>query len=869
MTTTGPEVDAPVVPLDSRKALLAAARLLSLGFAVIWLRSPAQRTRHTPRGPVELPPERRGKSPVAEGWASQDALAHDDLARMWGEGEPGYNIGIRTGRVPGAATSVVVVDLDSQEALDWASDNLPETQIKVATSRGQHWYYHAPPARVGNMVRVTTPAGMALEIDVRGDGGLVVAPASVHGTGHIYRGLLRWTPERVAGMPLFDPAWFGEAQWEGDEDPRVAEGEARTPPTYVPLARRQRRARAYLENTPGTVSGQGTASADCLYYARALVYGLCLPPEEAARVMHSSEWNTRCTSAQGDPYPWQLDELIHKCRDAYRLRFDKQYGWMLLENRDVETPSEDGSPGSAAQLAEVVAEAAAAEQAAEQWAFDVVETDVPDAGRRGWPLTDTGNAERLVARFGDSIRHVEDRGVWFAYDAASGRWLPRLVALDRCSKVTARRIQEEFSSAEEVAAAMQARLLQLPEKDPAAEEAKAAAEGARRALEALRAWQKRSESLAARRAMVQLAASEPTIAVGSDAFDRNRFLLNVRNGVLDLRRGSRQVLRPHDRDLYFTKAALVPWEPDAEAPTWRRCLRQWMGGDEDMVRFLQRVAGYFITGSVEAECFVILCGGGQNGKSTFLNALAAVLGPYATTAPAGLLMETRVDKATPGQQAGLASLVGTRLVVASETDDSAHLSEAQVKATTCRDKISAKRMYEAPFDFEPTHHVALTTNHKPSISGTDDGIWRRVMLVEWGVQVSMAERDDRLAEKLLAERSGILRWAHEGCMEWQEGGGGIVGLAPPSRVLGALRRYREEQDTVGAFLADIAEFDADSRVGKSAFREAYENWCQENGHKPFGAKRFAQEMEKRGVSEDRVAAQRRWVGVRFREGRLQ
>ena len=861
--------DAPTVqPLDSRRALVAASRLVSLGFPVIWLRSPAQAARRTPKGDVILPPERRGKAPVAEGWASQDALAHEDLASMWGQGEPGYNVGIRTGRVAGARTCVVVVDLDSPQAVAWAEENLPETQVKVRTAKGQHWYYLCPPMRVGNRVRVRV-GDEVLALDVKGDGGLVVGPASVHGTGHIYRGLLPWTPERVDSMPLFDPAWFGEgAEWEGDEDPRVAEGAERRPPLYAPLESRRKRARAYLEHTPGTVSGQGTASADCLYYARALVFGLCLPPEEAARLMAQHEWNSRCTSAEGEPYPWDMEELLHKCRDAYRLRFDKPYGWLLSEGREAAPePAPDAEAEAARQLGEVVADEAEREAAGVGWDFAVEEQDVEDAGRRGWPLTDTGNAERLVARFGESVRHVEDRGAWMAWDASSGRWLPRLVALDRCSKVTARRIADEFGAAEERAAALQARVLDMGEGDAGLAEAKAEAEAAAKALDCLRGWQKRSESIGARRAMVQLAASEPTIAVGSDAFDRHPFLLNVKNGVLDLRLGARTVLRPHDRDLYLTKSALVAWDERADYPTWRRCLRQWMGGNDELVQFLQRVAGYMLTGSVECECMFIFCGGGQNGKSTFLNALASVLGPYSQTAPAGLLMETRQDKATPSQQAGLASLVGCRLVVASETDDSAHLSEAQVKATTCRDRISAKRMYEGPFDFAPTHKVALTTNHKPTISGTDEGIWRRVVLVEWLHQVAAEDRDDRLAERLLAEREGILRWAVEGARLWQASGGGYAGLKIPAEVAGSLRKYREEQDTMGAFMSDCVEVSPQTVVTAAVLREAYVAWCDELGHKPFGAKRFAQELVKRGAEARRTAAARIWIGVRLKDGK--
>lgn len=851
-------------PLESRVALLAVSKLVSLGFAVIPLRSPAQAVRHHPRkGPQDIPIEKRGKAPVAEGWASQDALGIEELIALWGDGEPGYNLGIRTGNVSGAEVSVIVVDLDSLEALLWARENLPETQIMVHTAKGQHWYYRAPPFRVGNKVSVRVEGRPEpLRIDVRGDGGQAVAPSSVHGTGHRYSGVLPWTPERVRSMPLFNPAWFGmTAEWEGNEDPEIRDGGERRPPMYVDNAFKRRRALAYLDHAEGTISGQGTASNECLYYARALVYGLCLPPAEAARIMHDHDWNTRCVNSSGEPYPWTLEELTHKCQDAYRLNFDKPFGYLLLEQKksnDKQSSDKDaGLSQGARDMQEFAASVRQEEAEAYWWDFAVDEQEVQDPGKRGWPLTDTGNAERLVARFGEGVRYVEDRGVWSAWDASSGRWIVRAVALRRCSKIVARKISEEFPAAEERLAVVRAAEIDASRAEnfdtEASEERIKAAEAA---LDNLQKWQKASESASKRVAMIEMAQSEHTIAVGSDAFDRYPFLLNVKNGVLDLSSGEPK-LEKHDRDYYLTKACLVAWDPAAEAPTWRKCLHDWTGGDQDTIDYLQRAAGYAATGSVEEEALFLFYGVGQNGKSTFLNALHSVLGPYATTAPAGLLMETRIDKATPSQQAGLASLVGVRFVVASETDESARMSEAQVKAITCRDRISAKRMYEAPFEFTPSHHVFLTTNSKPAISGTDDGIWRRLQPLEWRHKVAPSDRDNKLAEKLLAERPGILRWVVEGAAAWQR-----RKLDPPRSVTGALARYRSEQDTIGMFLNDIVEFVSGASVTKAQLRAMYQMWCEERGYLPFGAKKFSEQLLRTGRVADEV---KNWSGIAFRK----
>ena len=852
--------DLVVTPLSPNQAFTSIGKLLSLGLAPIWLRSPIQVMNWTGKGPVQLPVERRGKAPIADGWSSGKPLNYEELVSQYGDGSPGYNIGIRTGLLEEAQTSVIVVDFDSASALDWAHANLPETQIRVMTRKGEHWYYRAI-GRVGNRVRIKIN-GESKFLDIRGLGGLVVAPSSVHGTGIQYRAVMPWTKERFDSMPVFDPRWFGgpeEAFWEGVDDPEALTSsgtEARRPPVYVDASVKRRRAGAYLNNCPPCVSGQGTAQNECLYYARALVYGLCIPPEDAAQIMHKHAWNDSCTNLRGESYPWSLDELRHKCKDAYRLKFNKPYGWLLLDEVKKEADAGGREPVPEDPLSIVVREAADAELEAQNWDFDVPETPVESPGKRGWPLTDSGNAERLAARFGDHLRWVDDRRIWMAWDARSGRWVQRNLSLQRCAKVVARRIADELPQFEEYVAKSTTKLRDAMLTGIGVDAAKIESDTAQRALDAHQKWQKASESVAHRSAMIELASAEPSLALSSGHFDRHVMMINVANGVLDLRADFFK-LQPHNRDLYMTKTSPVNWNPAAECPTWDKCLLDWMGGDATMVSFLKRAVGYSITASVEEECFFVMVGGGQNGKSTFLNAIQSVMGPYSVMAPAGLLVETRQDKSTPSQQAGLAVLVGSRLVIASESDDSATFSSAQVKAITTKDRISAKRLYESHFSFIPSHHVFLATNYKPIVSGTDDGIWRRIMLVEWLVRVTNENRDNKLAEKLLSEREGILKWAVEGCLEWQR-----IGLAPPGRVSTALKEYREEQDTIGSFLSSYTRRDPNGRITKTALREAYSAFCMAEGFPELKAKRFAQEMYGRGYTEIRSGSLGRiWGGI--------
>ncbi len=848
----------PPTPLTSRQAFLYISKLISLGLPAIWLRSPAQTFQYTPQGPKDIPPDRRGKAPIAEGWSSQDALTIEELHRQWGEGEPGYNIGIRTGRVNGAQLNIIAVDLDSAEALKWAEENLPPTEIRTRTSKGQHWIYRAPRTRIGNRAHIGD-----MTIDLRADGGQIVSPGSVHGTGFTYSAVVPWTLERLADMPLFDPQWFGkEAKWDGAEDVVLAEGGERRDPIFVPMERKRKRALAYLAHAPGTVPGQGKgAGAECLYYARALVFGLCIPPDAAAQIMVQSEWNQRCTTSQGDPYPWTLDELRHKCENAYRLAFEKPYGFLLLEDQEEQKAAaalktHEILEGIAKEIQDI-------EAAATWWDFQVDEQEVLEPGKQRWPLTDTGNAERLVARFGESIRWVEDRKTWMVWDGKTGRWVDRRVCLDRCSKVTARRIGEEIPSAEEAEAIARTNFLQKEGGLKAdVDIAKDALKQAEKNLHKIRAFQSYSESASGRSAMISLSSSEPNIAVSTSIFDQRHMMLNVRNGVLDLGSGK---MRPHNRDFYFTKVCQVEYDENAECPTWERCLAQWMEEDEEMIKFLQRIAGYCLTGVTREQCMFIFVGEGANGKSTFLNALRTILGPYTSTASAGLLMETRQDKASPSQLAGLAALLGSRLVIATETDESGHLSEPQVKMVVgdSYDRITAKWMGENFFEYTPTHKVVLQTNYKPSITGTDEGIWRRLHLIDWPTHIADDRRDTGLAAKLMAERKGILSWAVRGCVDWQQNR-----LNPPQKVLDAVKTYRKEQDTIGNFFEDHIDFKDGLFVSKSTLREAYEFWCESLGHVPFKGKRFNTEIIKRatklGVKVDpeaRTNAARGWGGL--------
>lgn len=354
-------------------------------------------------------------------------------------------------------------------------------------------------------------------------------------------------------------------------------------------------------------------------------------------------------------------------------------------------------------------------------------------------------------------------------------------------------------------------------------------------------------SASRRRAVVDTAAVFQAINVLPEALDANPWVLNVQNGTLCLRTGE---LRPHRREDYLTRVAPVPYDASATCPLWERFLARVMADNADVIGYLQRAAGYCLTGSTAEEVFFLLHGPGRNGKGVFVETLAALLGDLAEKVPVDLLCDSRRNADAPSPH--LAKLPGVRLVHTSEAEENRRLGEAFVKEVTGGDTISAAAKFQDPIQFRPQFKLLFSTNHRPDIRGTDEGIWSRVHLVPFSVTIPPHERDKHLKQKLLAELPGILAWAVRGCLEWQR-----VGLNPPAEVLAATASYRAESDVLGAFLADctttapapVADgelFAGEVRATVKELRTAYQNWCLENGERPISSAAFGRSLDERG-----------------------
>lgn len=337
--------------------------------------------------------------------------------------------------------------------------------------------------------------------------------------------------------------------------------------------------------------------------------------------------------------------------------------------------------------------------------------------------------------------------------------------------------------------------------------------------------------------------------------DRDPWAINVENGALDLRSGE---LRPHRREDLATKLALVTYDPAAQAPRWRAFLRRVTGENAALERYLARVGGYVLTGSVREHALFFLFGGGRNGKGVYTRVLERVLGDYATTAQFSTLVESRRDGGAP--RGDLVDLRGARLVSIVEAARG-RLDEGLVKQLTGGDRIKAARKYRDEVLIDPTFKFLLASNVRPQIRGRDEGIWSRLRLIPFTVTIPPEERDKDLTDTIVRdEAAGVLAWAMAGCRDWLE-----HGLGEPGEVEAATREYRDDEDELGDFFAERCEQAQANEVRARELFRAYRAWAALAGLKdPWSEVAFAREMAARGFAKRKTKAGALWLGLSIR-----
>ena len=446
---------------------------------------------------------------------------------------------------------------------------------------------------------------------------------------------------------------------------------------------------------------------------------------------------------------------------------------------------------------------------------NVIETGDPMPDE---PKTELGYARRLIRVYGDRLRYVPAWRKWLVWDGT--RWAYDATGqAPRWTKAIARRITADAIALE----------------DP--KERQLAMNLARRA-----------ESSAGVSGALTLAGTEAGVVVTPDDLDADPFLLNCRNGTLDLRTGD---LRNHEPADLLTKMTGAAFDSGASGLAFTGFLER-VQPDPAMRDYLARLTGLSLEGRVAAHILPIHWGSGANGKSTFIDVVMSALGDYADAADPELLTARAFD----AHPTGVADLFGLRLAVLHESDHGRRLAEGTVKRLTGGDRIKARRMREDFWHFTPSHTFAMLSNHKPVISGTDEGVWRRVRLVPWDVVVPEAERDEHLGERLGLELDYVLGWLVTGYRDWRG-----RGLDEPEQVTRATDDYRAESDALARFVDQCCLTGAHWHVRSSHLFAAWQKWSAEEGEPPGTQTAFSLALINRGFDKKSTKVGVIWTGL--------
>lgn len=471
---------------------------------------------------------------------------------------------------------------------------------------------------------------------------------------------------------------------------------------------------------------------------------------------------------------------------------------------------------------------------------------------------DIGNADRLIARYGADLAFHPALG-WLAWDGR--RWDAELGPL----------VAQQKAQATARAMFVEARCFPEPDRDKAIEE------GVQRGLSG-KPLDKFVEGVFARHAalveahlrfakssgnqgkiVAMLDAAAPHLTRRPEAFDARPFIFNATDRALHLRPDGTVAARPHGRGDLLTLLGGAAYEPAAACPRFTAFLAR-IQPDAAMRAYLQRLAGYLLTGDISEQVFCVFHGGGRNGKGTLMNAWRGVLGEYAVTARIETLGENR-NRSGSEANPDIARMRGRRFIPTGDAPDHFTIDAGMVKQATGQEPITARQLNKGFFEFLMQGKFVVPCNPKPRIPGQDDGIWRRIHLVPFEVQIPSGEIDPGLGAALAGEASGILNWMLEGYAAWRR-----EGLNPPEAVKAATADYRHESDPLGEFLETWTDARPGARAKAKALFEAYGAFCKDNGYpEPKSGVSFGKALKGRGLGSMKSDGVKVWIGLALRE----
>jgi len=459
---------------------------------------------------------------------------------------------------------------------------------------------------------------------------------------------------------------------------------------------------------------------------------------------------------------------------------------------------------------------------------DLDAADVRDGTIFTRPLTEHGNACRLLDLHGDLVRYVPETGAWIMWRDGAWTW-----------DVDGANVRASAASLHKIIYR------------------EGGGDGIRHddAIHYVR-WSRASQKLNTVKNSVALFSDMTCVRLPLSTIDADAMLVGFDQArqVADLRSGK---VRPAATDDFITKSLNVSEVGESsKAVRWLAFLDQVFDQDKELIDWLHRWCGYLITGET-CEQFLIFCFGlGANGKSIFAETLKHIVGDYARAISVETLCESK--RQAGGASPDLADLVGARLAMTTETEEGRALAETLVKSLVSGDSISARPLYGSPIQFAPQFKLLMLGNHRPVIRGTDHGIWRRIMLVPFNRTFSPSERDPQLLDKLKEESPHILAWIIEGCLKWQKNHLTDV----PRIVREQTDSYRAEQDVIGQWLIECTEpAHASIETSANELYESYKPWAVTNGFGVMNRATLGRRLSERGYRKRATNGKVLWGGV--------
>ncbi|MCO4357289.1 phage/plasmid primase, P4 family [Staphylococcus agnetis] len=437
---------------------------------------------------------------------------------------------------------------------------------------------------------------------------------------------------------------------------------------------------------------------------------------------------------------------------------------------------------------------------------------------------DTGNADRFIDRYGQLYKYSYISNKFYIYDGT--KW-----AVDDRGSIR-RLIDEMIEDIKDE---------KVMHSDDVSED---------EAREFFQKYYKKTRGTQAKKnIMNELMHRQP---VTPDDFDKDNMLLNVANGYIDL---TSRELYPHDIDKKFSQIANTDYSEKMQPAVWLDFLNDIFDGNKEVIRYIQKALGYSLTGSTREQVMFILHGKGRNGKSIFVETIAEILGDYSNNMQAKSLMVKKNDNVNTD----IARLSKARFVTSSEPNEGFRFDEGLIKQITGGDKVTARFLYAEEFEYTPKFKIWVSTNHKPIIRGTDDGIWRRLVLIPFEVQIPEEKVDKDLKYKLLREAPAILNWMTEGAYMWMQ-----EGLEMPDKLKDASQSYRTEMDVVEQFIEEKCNRMKGAReTGKKLYDE-YKVWADENNEYKMDKNKFGKKMKEKFESK-KMNNGVNYIGIELKE----